>query len=160
MRSLESEIFLKAYPPLYPYSDNQSFHYRKQSGCLFPITSLSCLSLEMGSKKESCTTVFAGTEVKASTWQHSRSYFLPFLNMTVLFAFSIHHDFSQTIHSSLGITAARKATTAANFSSTFRSVPGIQISPDEAVSSLFTQHWFFPKLFWYLQRSGRRYCPS
>lgn len=53
----------KAYPPLSPHSDNQSFHYRKQPGCLFLITSLSCLGLEVGSRRGSCTTIFAGTEV-------------------------------------------------------------------------------------------------
>lgn len=46
-----------------PHSHNQSFHCRTQSEWLFLITSLFCLSLEMGSKRRSCTMIFTGTEV-------------------------------------------------------------------------------------------------
>lgn len=63
LRALVPETLLKARPPPSPHSHNQSLHYRRQSGWLFLITSLSCLSLEMGSKRRSCTLVFAGTEV-------------------------------------------------------------------------------------------------
>lgn len=63
MRGLGSETLLNAHPPLSSHSHNQSFHYRRQSECLFLITSLSCLSLEMDSKRRSCTAIFAGTEV-------------------------------------------------------------------------------------------------
>lgn len=55
--------YLKAHPSLSPHSDKQTFHYRKQPGCLLLITSLSWWSLEMGSRRGSCTTIFARAEV-------------------------------------------------------------------------------------------------
>lgn len=156
MRALGLETLLKAHLPPSTHFHDEPFHCRRQTGWLFLIASLSCLSLETGSKRGSCTIIFAGTEVRQQLTAFQILFFVVLeYDCNV---FSIHHDFSQTIHRGLAITAASKAATAASFFSTFKSVPGRWVCPDKVASNLFTQYWLLLKLLWYLQASGRTFC--